>query len=123
MKKTLLSILFAILMIAAILPAAFAEGDGTPLTIDVSGITDKQIHIGNDQNYYDEDGYILTGTNKDVEVRIYNSCDVTLKSLTAAELYIGMEDTTVNILFEGQNEVPLSLYQADIISMLQKVPF
>ncbi len=102
LKKTL-SIILTILMIVTAVPFAFAAGDGTPLTIDLSEVTASYIYIGNGYTYYDEDGYIITGTNTNVTIQIYDSCDITFSDMSAkaVDLYSSLENVTVTL--DGDN--------------------
>ncbi|MBR3801811.1 MAG: hypothetical protein IKK37_00005, partial [Clostridia bacterium] len=75
------------------------------LVIDV---TDGQdVNIGTGYEYYDEDGYIITGANTDTYVYIYESADLTLKNAVFSRLFIqyAPEDSVINITLEGANEV------------------
>ncbi len=101
LKKTL-SIILTILMIVTAMPFAFAVGDGVPLTIDV---TDKSsVIIGNGSDYFDEDGYIITGTNTEAPIYIYDSCHITFNNMSASDVYI-ISDTeeNVTVTLDGDN--------------------
>ncbi|MBQ3161099.1 MAG: hypothetical protein IJC04_03115 [Oscillospiraceae bacterium] len=101
LKKTL-SIILTILMLVTSVPFALAAGDGVPLTIDV---TDKSsVIIGNGRDYFDEDGYIITGTNTEVPIYIYDSCHITFNNMSASGVYI-MSDTeeNVTVTLDGDN--------------------
>ena len=104
MKKTLkktLSIILAILMIVTSVPFAFAAGDGVPLTID---ITDKSfVSIGNGKTYYDEDGYIITGTNKDLIVYVYEEGNFVFRNASFKSFWLNGGDYEVTITLEGDN--------------------
>ncbi len=102
--KKLLSIILTILMIVTTIPLAFAAGDGTPLTIDLSEVTSSYIYIGNGRTYYDEDGYIITGTNTNVTIQIYDSCDITFSDMSAyrVRLYSDTEKN-VTVTLDGDN--------------------
>ncbi len=114
LKKTL-SIILTILMIVTTVPFAFAAGDGVPLTIDV---TDKTfVVIGGDYGYYDEDGYILTGTASG-NIEVDEACNLTLNNVTASRLDMSApDDSVVNIAFEGSNEVAgsVELYKEHLV--------
>ena len=100
LKKTL-SIILSILMIVTSVPFAFAAGDGVPLTID---ITDKSdVSIGNGQTYYDEDGYIITGTNKDLIVNVYEEGNFVFRNASFKSFWLSGGDYEVTITLEGDN--------------------
>ncbi|MBQ7295225.1 MAG: hypothetical protein IJW86_03405 [Clostridia bacterium] len=103
--KKLLSIILAVLMIATTIPFAFAAGDGVPLTIDVTDVV--RVYIGSEYDYYDEDGYILTGSSESAIVNVEESCDLTLKDVTLAQLRFSYapDGSVMNITLEGTNEV------------------
>ncbi len=87
------------------------------LVIDV---TDKSfVEIGNGYDYYDEDGYIITGTNQNASVNIIEETALTLSNLTLGELYFNNapEDSVINITLDGTTEVTeyVSLYRAHLI--------
>ena len=103
--KKLLSIMLTILMLVTSVPYALAADDGIPLTVDV---TDKfNVEIGSGYEYYDEDGYIITGTNQDASVRIYEPADLTFRDATFAGFITqyAPENSVVNITLEGTTEV------------------
>ncbi len=103
LKKTL-SIILTILMIITSVPFAFAAGDGTPLTIDLSVVTASYISIGNGYDYYDEDGYIITGTNTNVKIYIYDSCDITFSNMSANGVYMWSQTASnVTVTLDGDN--------------------
>ncbi|MBQ3087220.1 MAG: hypothetical protein IJC45_07790 [Clostridia bacterium] len=104
MKKTL-TLIFMILMIATSIPLAFAASDGEPLRIDVSAAAD--INIGAEQEYYDEDGYILTGTSETCSVDIRDACNITLQDAKFRRLILQYApyDAVFNINLVGENEV------------------
>ncbi len=118
LKKTL-SIILTILMIVTTVPLAFAAGDGTPLIIDLSEVTSSYAEIGNGYDYYDEDGYIITGTNQNASVNIIEETALTLSNLTLGELYFNNapDDSVINITLDGTTEVTeyISLYRAHLI--------
>ena len=103
--KKLLSIILAVLMIATTIPFAFAAGDGVPLTIDVTDVSWGD--IGSEYDYYDEDGYILTGSSESVRVDVKESCNLTLQGVTLNELVTqyAPEESVINITLDGANEV------------------
>ncbi len=75
------------------------------LIIDV---TDEQyVNIGSGQEYYDEDGYIITGTNEDASVRVYEGTDLTLSNLTSGNLdfMYATENSVINITLDGKTEI------------------
>ena len=113
--KKFLSIMLAILMIVTTMPMAFAAGDGVPLTIDVTD--DSYINIGNGYEYYDEDGYIITGNNPAAEILVYEGGNYTLDGVTAESISDRAGDDTVNITIKGNNVFTgsYSLYEADFI--------
>ena len=116
MKKTL-SIILAILMIVASVPLALAIGDGTPLSIDVAD--SGWIRIGSGRGYYDEDGYILTGSSEDTGVDVYESCSLTFKDVKVNDLRFAYapNDSVINITFDGTNEVVdfISLFKEHLV--------
>ena len=100
LKKTL-SIILSILMIVTSIPFALAAGDGVPLTID---ITDKSnVSIGNGKTYYDEDGYIITGTNKDLIVYVYEEGNFVFRNASFKSFMLNGGDYEVTITLEGDN--------------------
>ena len=86
------------------------------LVIDV---TDKSsVKIGTGREYYDEDGYIITGTNQNTDVYIYESADLTLKNAVFSRLFMqyALEDSVINITLDGTTEVELvDVYKAHLI--------
>ncbi len=104
MKKTL-SIILAILMIVASVPMALAAGDGTPLTIDVT--VGSWFRIGSEYNYYDEDGYILTGSRESAGADVYETANLTLKDVTLNNMRFAYapSDSVINITLDGTNVV------------------
>ena len=114
LKKTL-SIILAILMVVTTAPFAFAEGDGVPLTIDVTGAS-STVYI-NSTNY-DEDGVILTGSMS-YDVVSQKASNLTLKDITAAKLRYNIytEGLVSNIAFEGYNEFTsyIELYKDHLV--------
>ena len=114
LKKTL-SIILSILMIVTSVPFALAAGDGVPLTIDVTD--DSYIEIGNGYEYYDEDGYIITGNNPAAEILVYEGGNYTLDGVTAESISDRAGDDTVNITIKGNNVFTgsYSFFKADLI--------
>lgn len=114
--KKLLSIILTILMIVTTVPVAFAAEGDAPLTIDV---TDKNVvGIGKGAIFYDEDGYIITGTNENCDINVYESSNITLRNLSAKSMGINSTDGVfVTINLEGINELAedLSFYKEHII--------
>ena len=89
-----------------------------PLTIDVSEIDSSYISLGSEYDYYDKDGYILTGTNEDLYIDIYDECDLTLSNLTVKRFYPNNPaDTVMNITLDGTNEIidHLSFLNGDLV--------
>ncbi len=85
------------------------------LVIDV---TDEQyVHIGIGEEYYDEDGYIITGNNPNVEIWVYEGGNYTLDGVTAKSIVDRAGDDTVNITLKGNNVFTgsYSFYKADLI--------
>ncbi len=102
--KKLLSIILAVIMIVTTIPFAFAAGDDAPLTIDLSEVTSSYISIGNGRTYYDEDGYIITGTNTNVEIVIYDSCDITFRNMSANDVcLLSNTEENVTVTLDGDN--------------------
>ena len=119
MKKALslfLSLITVFLIFTASVPVAFAAEGDAPLTIDV---TDKNVvGIGKGAIFYDEDGYIITGTNENCDINVYESSNITLRNLSAQSMSINSTDGVfVTINLEGINELAedLSLYKDHII--------
>ena len=76
-----------------------------PLTID---ITDKNyIDIGEGHNYYDKDGYIITGRNAEAYIEVCESADLTFRDAEFKQFVVqyAPDDTVVNITLEGTNEI------------------
>ncbi len=74
------------------------------LVIDLSEVTSSYIYIGNGYDYYDEDGYIITGTNTNVTIYIYDSCDITFSNMSAyrVRLLSGTEEN-ITVTLDGDN--------------------
>ena len=105
MKKTL-SIILVILMIATMVPMAFAVGDGVPLTINLeeSGF----VRLGQDETYYDEDGYIFSGKNEDCSVVLNEKCDYIFDNMSAFNIGEYFDGGEVNVLLKGDNRIVYS---------------
>ncbi|MBR3836329.1 MAG: leucine-rich repeat protein [Clostridia bacterium] len=85
------------------------------LVIDV---TDEQdVDIGSGQEYYDEDGYIITGNNPDVVIWVFEGGNYTLDGVTAKSIVDRAGDDTVNITLKGNNVFTgsYSFSKADLI--------
>ncbi|MBQ6864291.1 MAG: leucine-rich repeat protein, partial [Clostridia bacterium] len=86
------------------------------LVIDVTD--ELTVSIGKGYPYYDEDGYIITGTNPDAMVYVYEACDLTFNNVTVSGLDIVAGDNAViNIAFEGTNEIAgrVALYKEHLV--------
>ena len=76
-----------------------------PLTID---ITDKNyIDIGEGHNYYDKDGYIITGRNTEAYIEVCESADLTFRDAEFKQFVVqyAPDDSVMNITLEGTNEI------------------
>ncbi len=76
------------------------------LVIDLSEVTLSGVSIGNGYKYYDEDGYIITGENKNIRILIYDSCDITFNNMSAhrVDLYSETEDN-IPVTLDGDNYI------------------
>ncbi len=87
-----------------------------PLIIDVTD--EAYVGLGEGARFYDEDGYIITGTNENCDINVYESSNITLRNLSAKSMRINCSDSAfITIKLEGINELAedLSLYKDHII--------
>ncbi len=123
--KKLLSIILAILMIAATVPFAFAaESDGVKTTLDISVgkivISDSGVTLNSEAVEADPDGYIITGSsdNEDTALKIVNNSgsiitldlvfenlDIYSKDYSTAFRVDGQSPVVLNILIKGTNRI------------------
>ncbi|MBQ3086975.1 MAG: hypothetical protein IJC45_06545, partial [Clostridia bacterium] len=108
--KQILSILLAVFMVLSAVPVAFAAGDGEPLTVELSG--NPFVSLGSGQQYYDEDGYILTG-DSEASIVPYESCSVTFDNLTAYSFLVDGADRSFNVVLKGDNEITYNFRVSD----------
>ncbi len=119
MKKTFKILLFTIFILAMALPIMSFAGAETEYVIDLSSANAFAIPIS-----ADDVTYVLTGTNKDAEVRINGDCDIILRGAALRRIHIDHENSyTVNITLEGENTInqynwasqaALSIYSSDV---------
>lgn len=102
--KKLLSLALAVMLLAGTVVVAFAEADGTPLTLDVSTLS-KYIYLGPEKDYYDEDGYVLTGVKEDAGVSLYVDSNLTFSDLKILDLDTRDDAKNISITIDGKNEI------------------
>ncbi|MBE6812232.1 MAG: hypothetical protein E7523_05060 [Ruminococcaceae bacterium] len=102
--KKLLTFTLVLLLLAATVVTAFAESDGTPLTLDVSSLS-KYIYLGPEKTYYDEDGYIMIGRKEDTSLGICADSYLTFQDLTIFNLDAREDTENVYITLDGENEI------------------
>ena len=102
--KKLLSLALAVMLLAGTVVVAFAEADGTPLTLDVSTLS-KYIYLGPEEDYYDEDGYVLTGVKEDAGVSLYVDSNLTFSDLKILDLDTRDDAENISITIDGENEI------------------
>lgn len=102
--KKILSCLLVLMMLVSTVVIAFAEADGTPLTLDVASLS-KYIYLGPEEKYYDEDGYILTGRKEDTSLGICADSYLTFQDLTIFNLDARDDTENVYITLDGENEI------------------
>ena len=106
--KKILSIIITVIMLVTSVPFALAAGDGVKTTIDITGFEGSRLSLGENYNYYDEDGYILTGTRDELIIYFYHSCDVILNNLSAGVIDFSEAAQEVNFTLEGDNYLSYS---------------
>ncbi len=106
--KKILSIIITVTVLVTSVPFAFAAGDGVKTTIDVTGVYKSSLRLGENRDYYDEDGYILTGAKDELVIYIYHSCDITLHNLSAGTFEFIESAQEVNFTLEGDNYLSYS---------------
>ena len=110
LKKTL-SILFAILMIVTMVPlSSLAAGDGVRLDVDLSEVVSGILSFGSDyadeyNGRFDEDGYVLTGTNEIITLDFYDNSDVILDDVTIGSFREYGNNEKTNLFLKGENKV------------------
>jgi len=119
MKKTFKILLFTIFILAMALPVMSFAGAETEYVIDLSSANAFAIPIS-----ADDVTYVLTGTNKDAEVRINGDCDIILRGAALRRIDIDHENSyKVNITLVGENTInqynwasqaALSIYSSDV---------
>ncbi len=102
--KKILSLALAVMLLAGTVVIAFAEADGTPLTLDVSTLS-KYIYLGPEEDYYDEDGYVLTGVKEDAGVSLYVDSNLTFSDLKILNLNPRDDAENISITIDGKNEI------------------
>ncbi|MBR6780123.1 MAG: hypothetical protein IKM24_03805, partial [Clostridia bacterium] len=105
--KQILSILLAVFMVLSAVPVAFAAGDGEQQRVELSD--NNSVSLGSGQQYYDEDGYILTGYTEG-SIVFYEPCSVTLDNLTAFALKADDDDQSFNVVLKGNNEITYAFH-------------
>ncbi|MBE6811373.1 MAG: hypothetical protein E7523_00660 [Ruminococcaceae bacterium] len=86
------------------------------LVIDVTD--ELTVDIGKGYPYYDEDGYIITGTNPDAMVYVREETDLILSNLTTGRLVFqyAPDNSVINITLDGTTEVEfVDVYKSHII--------
>ncbi len=77
--------------------------DGIPLTIDVSKAWGSFVYL-REEYTYDEDGYILVGSNPDCRVLVYHETDIEMENAQIGELSVS-EGYSVNVTLDGDNAI------------------